>query len=157
MNPNHTSPKGVQFIAGWEGFAAYPYNDAGDNATIGYGHLLHLGPVNAADRKAYPDGLTRDQALVVLSHDVKDAEACVLRYVKPPFTLQRRFDAIVSFVYNVGCGAFSTSHLLELLNAGYMRRGAGAEMLKWDHAGGRELPGLLNRRKAERALGRFLL
>ncbi len=147
----HTSKQGVAFIAGWEGFSSVPYNDAANNATIGYGHLLHSGPVSAADRQKWGT-ITRDRARDLLAGDLLNAERCVLENVKPPFAFQWRFDALVSFVFNVGCGAFERSTLLRLLNAGRLRKGAADELLKWDYAGGQQLPGLLARRKAERAL-----
>jgi lysozyme len=155
-NPTRTSSHGVQFIAGWEGWSPIPYNDPADNATIGYGHLLHLGPVTKADRAKWGT-ITRERGTELLAGDLHTAEVAVSRMVHPPFGWQRRYDAIVSFVYNVGAGNFEGSHLLELLNTGRLRRGVGAELLKWDHAGGKVLPGLLARRKAERALGRFWL
>lgn len=146
-----TSKRGVQFIAGWEGFRGQPYNDAANNATIGYGHLLHLGPVTQADTSKWGT-ISRSRALDLLAYDLKVAEAAVNGFVKPPFMFQWRYDAIVSFVFNVGAGAFEHSTLLKLLNGSYLRKGAADELLKWDHAGGHELPGLLNRRKAERRL-----
>jgi lysozyme len=146
-----TSLKGVEFVAGWEGFSAVPYNDAADNATIGYGHLLHMGPVTDKDRKRWGT-ITRQRGQELLAEDLHTSELAVNGYVKPPFSFQWRFDAIVSFVFNVGPTAFENSHLLQLLNGSRLRRGAADELLKWDHAGGVVLPGLLNRRKAERRL-----
>ncbi len=147
----HTSKAGVAFIAGWEGFSAVPYNDAAGNATIGYGHLLHAGKVTQADRAKWGT-ITRDKARDLLAGDLLIAERCVDANVRPPFSFQWRFDALVSFVFNVGCGALERSTLLRLLNSGRLRKGAADELLKWDYAGGQQLPGLLARRKAERAL-----
>jgi lysozyme len=57
----------------------------------------------------------------------------------------------VSFVYNLGEGALAASTLLKLLNAGdYV--GASEQFIRWDHVGGIENAGLLNRRKSERSL-----
>lgn len=150
----HVTDAGLSFIAGWEGFRAAPYNDAGGNATIGYGHLLHYGPVNARDVEQNPT-LTRAGALELLRDDVDQAEETVRELVRPPFVFPWRFDAITSFVYNVGAGAFARSGVLRQLNASRTRGRAADELLAWDHAGGRELPGLLNRRRAERALFLF--
>lgn len=72
------------------------------------------------------------------------------KYVKVKLT-QNQFDALVSFVYNVGVGAFRTSTLLRKLNNGdYV--GAAAEFKRWKFGGGKELPGLVRRRKAEEQL-----
>jgi lysozyme len=151
MAVRKTSAKGVNFIAQFEGFRSEPYNDPANNATIGYGHLLHTGPVTQADKTRWGT-ITRAHGLKLLADDLSVAENCVLKHVNPPFTFQNRFDALVSFVFNVGCGAFSTSTLLKDLNKGWTRRGAADEFLKWTHAGGVVLPGLVRRRKAERAL-----
>lgn len=137
-------------MSGWEGFSAVPYNDAANNATIGYGHLLHAGPVTQADRTHW-GSITRSRGLDLLSGDLLKAERAVLELVRPPVVFQHRFDAVVSFVFNVGVGAFAGSHLLQKLNS-RSRRGAADELLKWVFAGGQPLPGLLNRRKAERRL-----
>jgi lysozyme len=70
--------------------------------------------------------------------------------VHVPLT-QNQFDALVSFVFNLGVGNFRTSTLLKKLNAGD-NDGAAQEFGRWIHAGGKALPGLVRRREAERAL-----
>jgi lysozyme len=64
---------------------------------------------------------------------------------------QDTFDALVSFTYNVGAGAFRTSTLLKKLNAGDTV-GACNQLPRWNKAGGKVLPGLTRRRAAEQAL-----
>jgi GH24 family phage-related lysozyme (muramidase) len=64
---------------------------------------------------------------------------------------QNQFDALVDFVFNLGQGKFAGSTLLRGLNAGDFS-GAAAEFVKWDHAGGQVVPGLLRRRLAEAQL-----
>jgi lysozyme len=58
---------------------------------------------------------------------------------------------IVSFIFNLGTGNFSKSTLLKLLNQSNYN-GAAEEFLKWTLSGGKSLPGLVNRRNAERRL-----
>jgi GH24 family phage-related lysozyme (muramidase) len=48
---------GLHLIAGFEGFVDRPYNDSAGNATIGYGHLIHRGPVTLADQNVRRGGL----------------------------------------------------------------------------------------------------
>lgn len=72
----------------------------------------------------------------------------VLKLVRVKLT-KGQFDALVSFAYNVGSRALSTSTLLKKLNAGDIK-GAADEFLRWNKAGGKEMPGLTKRRKAER-------
>ena len=65
---------------------------------------------------------------------------------------QNMHDALTSFVYNLGPGAISPSTGVgRALRACEWER-ASNEMLRWDKAGGRSLPGLTRRRRAERAL-----
>jgi lysozyme len=59
--------------------------------------------------------------------------------------------AFLSFAFNVGNGNFCGSTLVRKANAGDMR-GACAELSRWVYAGGKELPGLVRRRAAERAM-----
>lgn len=149
LPPRRLSRKGAEFIARFEGFVPTPYNDAAGHATIGYGHLIHLGPVTDADRRKW-GRLTRAAGLALLRKDAQTAANSVAR-VRPRIMSQARFDALVSFVFNVGAGAFEQSTLHKRLSrAG--REGAADELLKWDQAGGRRLAGLDVRRRAEREL-----
>jgi lysozyme len=143
------SRAGAELIARFEGFVPRPYNDAAGHATIAFGHLLHHGPVTAADRGRWGT-ISLERGLTLLSEDAREAARAVERGVRVPLT-QEQFDALVSFVFNVGVGAFGSSTLLRRLNAGD-RAGAADELLRGSRAGGRVLEGLLNRRRAERAL-----
>jgi lysozyme len=64
---------------------------------------------------------------------------------------QQQFDALVSFVYNLGAGAFESSTLLRDLNAHNFAAVPG-QLEEWCHAGGQVLAGLVARRKAEARL-----
>lgn len=70
--------------------------------------------------------------------------------IKRPLTDGQKA-AFVSFAFNVGNGAFCSSTLARKANAGDMS-GACAELSRWVYAGGKQLPGLVKRRAAERAL-----
>jgi len=153
LRPKKLSKKGAQFIAKFEGFRATPYNDAANNATIGFGHLLHYGPV---DHRDHGLSWSREHALAVLQKDAAKAAASVYKHTK--IRRQSRFDALVSFAFNVGTGALESSTLLKKHNAGDYQ-GAANEFLKWDMAGGKHLPGLRARRSAEARLylrGKYL-
>jgi lysozyme len=143
------SPKGTQFIARFEGFVPTIYNDAASppNATIGFGHVVHAGPITG---KEALKKVTRQQALELLEADCAKAAAAVKKSVKRELT-QQQFDALVSFAYNCGEGSLVSSTLLKKVNA---REDAAvpAEFEKWVHAGSEVLPGLVTRRKAEAAL-----
>ena len=135
------SPAGLALIQLSEGLRLTAYRDAGGIWTIGYGSTRG---VKGGMR------ITPDQAVQRLLADVADAEATVNKRVTVPLA-QHQFDALVSFVFNVGGGAFRKSTLLEKLNrADYA--GAANELSRWVKANGRVLPGLVKRRAAERAL-----
>lgn len=143
------SKAGVELIAEFEGFVSTPYNDAAGHATIGYGHLLHLGNVTQADISRW-GSISRVKGLDLLRSDARDAQDAVDSLVKVSLN-QNQFDALVSFTFNVGEGALSSSTLLKVLNAGDYKA-VPAELKKWVHAGGTVVPGLVNRRNAEAAL-----
>ena len=166
MPPGRTSPAGIRFIGAWEGYRDTPYNDATHNATIGYGHKLHDGPVTVRDYERYPplrDDAERAQRLkdmrAFLAADLHTAELAVLRYVQTPFRWQWRFDATVSFVFNVGAGNFARSTFLsELRRSRWRGPDVWDHLLVWDHDGdGNVIPGLYRRRVAERRLALYRL
>jgi len=136
------SPQGVDFIKSWEGLRLMPYRDAANHWTVGYGHT---GP---DVRPGEP--ITQEEAELLLKQDLAKFAACVNGAVRVPLT-QAQFDALVSFAFNVGCGAFQESTLLRKLNAGdYL--GAADQFPRWVKAGGRTIRGLVRRREAERHL-----
>ncbi|HFZ2331078.1 TPA: lysozyme [Citrobacter freundii] len=141
------SENGTALIKQFEGCSLTAYPDPGtgsDPWTIGYGWTK---PV---DGKPVKRGMTIDQATAVrlLKTGIVSYENDVSKLVKVRLT-QGQFDALVSFAYNVGTRALSTSTLLKKLNAGDYD-GAADEFLRWNKAGGKVMPGLTSRRKAER-------
>jgi GH24 family phage-related lysozyme (muramidase) len=146
------SKAGARLIAGFEGFRAELYNDAAGHCTIGYGHLVHHGRCDGSEPAEFRKGITREQALDLLLEDAAQAADAVNRNVQVALS-QDQFDALVSFVFNVGAGAFGESTLLRMLNEG--RYDAVPKQLdRWVKADGRTLEGLVRRRKAEGALFR---
>lgn len=141
--PTKTSRRGLDLIASFEGWVDHAYLDPVGIWTIGFGHVIRRG-------ERFPVRITRERGLQLLAQDVGVAEAAVRRLVKVRLT-QAQFDALVAFAFNVGTGALADSTLLRELNAEHYRAAAD-QFLRWTHAGGRELPGLVRRRRAERAL-----
>ena len=104
------SYNGLQLLKELEGFRKEAYLDTGGVWTIGYGTTRVEGkPVEA--------GLTcsEAQAQEWLSQDISWAQTAINKLVKVPLK-QGMFDALVSFVYNVGEDQFRRSTLLRLLN-----------------------------------------
>ncbi len=136
-----TSDNGLDLIKSFEGLRLEAYLDSVGVLTIGYGHI---SKVSAGDT------CTEEQADEWLKSDVERAELCIENSVKVPLT-QNQFDALVSFVFNLGCFALGKSTLLRKLNAGD-DMAAADEFLNWCHAGGRRIDGLVRRRKEEMEL-----
>lgn len=141
-----TSDKGLDLIKVSEGFEAEAYPDPGNRVTgepwtIGYGHTRGV-------RRG--DTCTDAQATDWLREDLQAAEDAVRHMVDVPLT-QMQFDALASFVFNVGPSAFGSSTLLRLLNAGDAA-GAAEQFKRWNRGADGVLPGLVARRAAERDL-----
>ena len=92
---------------------------------------------------------TRQQCEDMLFSDL-EKHAAALDCVKRPLTDGQKA-AFLSFAFNVGNGAFCKSTLVRKANAGDMP-GACAELSHWVYAGGKQLPGLVKRRTAEREM-----
>jgi lysozyme len=143
-----TSEKGVAFIARREGVRQYAYNDSANNATFGIGHLLHMGPVNAADRAKWGTPQNpKPMSLVneVFHKDVLKYETAVRKAVGRDLD-PWRFDACVSLCLNIGQAGFSRSTVAREAKAGHWQLAADAFLL-WDKP-----PELRGRRQLERSL-----
>lgn len=126
------------FIARWEGFEATAYQCSAGVWTIGFGSTRNVEP---------GDVVSMEEAHALLEADMTDAIECVDQYVDVDLD-DMQAAALVSFVFNVGCGAFKGSTLLKLLNA-ERYDDASRQFLRWNKAGGKEVRGLTNRRTAE--------
>ena len=131
----------VPLVAKYEGTVLRSYRDPVGSGRAGTGHTgpeLKMG-----------ETYTRQQCEEMLYKDLaKHADA--LSCVRQPLTDGQRA-AFVSFAFNVGEGAFCGSTLVRKANAGDID-GACAELSRWTYAGGKQLPGLIKRRAAERHL-----
>lgn len=135
------SEKGLALIKRFEGYRPRAYVCSGGKWTIGYGHTASVNP---------QDSITIESAERLLQEDCLLAEMTVASAVKVALS-RNQFDALVSFVFNVGRRNFIKSTLLKKLNTGDVK-GAADEFLKWTYAKGKKSDGLLRRRKAEREL-----
>ena len=144
----HISNKGLDLIKHEEAFMSHPYLDVALVPTIGYGTTHYNGgrAVTMSDHS-----ISRDTATLLLRDQIdKHYGKMVNHYVRVPVT-QNQFDALVSFAYNVGTGALKHSTLLRKLNHGDYDA-IPDELLKWTHAGGKVVKGLIARRKKEASL-----
>lgn len=136
------SDNGLKLTTDSEALRLVPYNDERGFATVGWGHLIRRGPVQASDQP-----ITEAQSLEYLKTDMLTAETTVNVLVNPQLN-QNQFDAIVDFVFNVGSGNFAKSSVLSGLNAGNFVD-AMIGLKRWDEASGVVLAGLILRRSAE--------
>lgn len=141
-----TSANGVALVKKFEGLELTAYKDVAGIWTIGYGHT---GPDVKPGLK-----ISEQEADNLLRRDLSAHEDAVTRAVSAKLN-QNEFDALVSFVYNIGAEAFRKSTARRRLN-GNDRVGA-AEALTWFNKAtiaGVLTPvvGLTRRRAAERAL-----
>ena len=136
-----TSPKGIALIKEFEGLRLKAYQCPGGVWTIGYGHTAGVKPGMV---------ITKAQAEEYLKADLIAFE----RYLNGLGLAlnQNQFDALVSFIYNVGTGNFSNSTLLRKVRANPQDNSIIDEFLRWVYSKGRVLPGLQRRRLAEMKL-----
>lgn len=136
----------------FEGFRSKPYICPAGVPTIGYGSTYYPGgrKVTMADAP-----VTEPQARAMLVAELLHTYAPgVIRQCPGLLPLAlladdwRKLNAIVDFAYNLGVGRLQTSTLRRRINAGDWQ-GAQAELMKWVRGGGRVLPGLVTRRRAE--------
>lgn len=137
------SRSGAELIAGFEGFSAKPYRDPVGVWTIGYGSTKGVGPNTPP--------VTREQALARMMREIDETYAPAVRHLGLSLN-QNQFDALVSFVYNVGPGGVASSTRVGRHLRAREWRAAADALLAWNKAGGRELPGLTRRRREEREL-----
>ena len=147
------SENGKKLLAQWEGFDRQVYDDVAGLPTIGVGHLLtrdelSSGKIRIAGQVVrYHDGLTEQQVYDLLDQDLDRFERAVNEAVTVPLE-QHQFDALVSFSFNVGVGAFKDSTLLKRLNAGDYAE-VPNQLRRWVRSGGKKVQGLVNRREHE--------
>lgn len=137
------SPVAYELIKHAEGLRLKTYLDTGGVKTIGWGHT---GPDVKLDAV-----ITEARADELLLNDVAKAENTLTRYGLE--LAQHQYDALVSFVFNVGPANFAKSTLLRRLK-GQQWEQAANEIPKWVWDDGHKLDGLIKRRAAEEKLFR---
>lgn len=139
------STNGIALIKREEGDKLRAYPDSRGIPTIGVGHTGRV------DGKPVALGMviTPEQSSALLRDDLAWVENAINNRVSVPLT-QNQYDALCSFVFNIGETKFYSSTFLRLLNrADY--QGAANEMLKWKRSGD-DPDILLPRRQRERRL-----
>jgi lysozyme len=133
--------RGIEIIKHFEGCELEAYKCPAGVWTIGYGHI-----------KGVSEGMsiTQEQAEQMLLDELKEYENYINELVVVDLS-QNQFDALVSWVYNLGPANLKSSTLLKVLNSGDYA-GVPAQIERWNKAGGKVLEGLIRRRLAESSL-----
>jgi lysozyme len=161
------SETGANLMHQYEGYRNKPYLCPAHIHTIGYGHVLYQEqirlpmvrkegytgmirseyPLRAEDNRVW----SKDETNKLFEDDVANFERGVLRLAPTVLGRQGAFDACVSFAFNAGLGNFQRSTIRMKTNRQDWE-GAAEAFMQWTKGGGRELAGLVKRRKAEKAL-----
>jgi lysozyme len=136
---------GYQLICEFEGLRLKPYLCSAKVPTIGYGNTYYP---NGKRVTLLDEPITKEYAFEIFKVIADKFAKRVSEMVKKPLT-QNQFNALVSFAYNVGTGAFSTSTLLKKVNANPNDLTIRNEFARWIRANGKIVNGLVNRRKKE--------
>ena len=146
------SERGIDMIIAFEGMELNAYKCPAGVWTIGVGHTGDVDGI--AIRKGMM--ITQAQAMDLLREDVAYVEKYINRLSFAERLTQGMFDALVSFIFNVGTGAFQTSTMRKKLCLGAPAEEVAAEFPKWVYGtvnGKKEkLPGLIARREKEREI-----
>jgi len=134
------SEDGMNVLVDREGLRTTAYQDTKGIWTIGVGHTAGSGPPVPCRGMT----ITHERALEIFDHDNDGFENAVNSMVTVELT-QNEFDALVSFVFNIGVGAFKTSTMLRLLNSGD-KLGAANQFKRWNKP-----PEIIPRRRGEQA------
>ena len=144
----HISDEGINIIKHFEGCPTdedgncVAYQDAVGVWTIGFGHIKDVQE---------GDKWSKEKADFMLRRELEDEyESYINDYVHVPL-VQCQFDALCSWVYNLGPANLKKSTLLKVLNNGEYDK-VGEQIKRWNKAGGKVLQGLVRRREAEALL-----
>ena len=140
-----TGKAGIEMIKAFEGFRGAPYKCPAGIPTIGYGTTFYPNGKKVTMTDA---PITEEKATELLAAMLVSFETYVDSYCIDSIT-QNKFDALVSFAYNLGPANLKSSTLLKKVNANPNDESIRLEFMKWVKAGGKTLKGLVRRREAE--------
>lgn len=162
-----TSKEGIELMHQFEGYRDKPYQCSASMWTIGWGHVIYQDQIKyPIVRKEGYTGMLRpeyplkpednrvwskEELVKIFRDDLVSFERGVLRLAPNLAGRQGAFDACVAFSFNVGLGNFQRSTIRMKINREDWE-GAAEAFMAWTKAGGKELKGLVRRRKAEKKL-----
>ena len=139
----------ISLVKKFEKFSSAIYPCLAGKLTVGYGHV-----VNDAEKVKYKNGISPKEAEDLLKQDLQDAVNCLKRLIKVDLHPDN-ISALISLVFNVGCGEFASSKALKLINDKNLEK-AKIELfdskLGFVRIGSKIIQGLVNRRAIEAKL-----
>jgi lysozyme len=138
---NQITPDGIALVKHFEGFVPEPAPDPIGILSVGYGHVVLPGENF--------DSITEEEGTALLLKDLTRFGGYVLNHITVTLN-DNQFSALCSLCFNEGTAPLVGTLGTKLNAEDY--EGAADEFLRWTYANGRQLPGLVTRRKAERDL-----
>lgn len=135
-----TSQKGLDLIKKFEGFSDKEYICPAGKPTIGYGHVI-------LPNEHFPSSITKEEAETLLKKDLQPREKSLNILVKVSIN-QNQFDALMSFIYNIGVENFKQSTLLKFINEKLFNK-IPNQFRRWKYINKVVSKGLLARREEE--------
>ena len=132
------SEEGISLIKHFEGCGLEAYQDSVGIWTIGYGTIKGVKE---------GDQINQDEAEHLLQEEMPEYEGYINEMVNVPLE-QNQFDALCSWVFNLGPNNLKSSTLLKVLNESKYDE-VPEQIVRWNKAGGQVLQGLVKRRQAE--------
>ena len=137
-----------QVLKSYESLELAAYVCPAGKLTIGWGHT---GKVDGA--KIHKGlSITKDKAQELFEEDIETVEAPLSKEPYADNLSDDRWDALVSLIFNIGWGQFTTSTLRRKLLANINDKTIPNEFRKWVYSKGEKLPGLVKRREWEAQL-----
>jgi len=140
-----TSPEGINLIKDFEGLSLNVYKDSGGIPTIGWGHCL-------TPQEYHINQITYEEAEDLFKKDIQEKERNLFNLFGRGYLEdldQKKYDALVCFIYNISLSDFSVSYTYKHLKKRDYKNGL-TWWSKWVHDAKRQRePGLIRRRKKE--------
>lgn len=140
-----TSKEGEALIKDSEGESLKVYLDSGGIPTIGWGHALMPNEMHITQ-------ITKEQSEELFKKDLQEKEKVLLSLFGNGYLEnidQKKYDALMCFIYNINLSAFSVSYTYKYLKKKEYKPGL-IWWSKWVHdAKKQRCPGLVKRRKKE--------
>ena len=133
----------IDLVKHFEGLYLKAYRCPNGVMTLGFGTTLY--PNDEAIKE--DDTCTKDQAEQWLTNDLLTVEQWL--NLRGLHLTQNQFDAVASFVYNLGPSQYIHSTLYRKMKVNPDDSSIAEEFIKWHHVGGKDLKGLKFRRMTE--------